>query len=747
MVNLLVDARLHIITCGSLREVDRVRNQKAIYVFAVAVCFLLTGSAALAGIVNMDRMLREHLVYVASTETEEELAKYFLKWRPREIEVMPLASLYINQNSLKDGGFVFWLIARNHTRMIPEEEAMLPAPESGIASDEVIVYASKTGYKRNTSRAGKWDVIVSAPNEKWLHHELERMTSSGMLHWALDERGTLLASYKVQRLLVVSNIAREHARDWAEKQNAPGKNAVDYDFVSLSDWNPILEGDCDTLFLLNTDSPEYTTGKVRNYLPPQMLSFLESGVENERAVVRERIENSNENYDYCVVAAPGPRHIKLALEDYESIGDISTNVVTKKLADLSGYKDILLVVRPADREENVPETIVEEFTSKLTSAFSSPSTGFDFETRQDLKELIYASLMRGDGEIGPTDADIIREKSGAQAIAVADIASVNEQTTFLANESERLTKPYPPFSEPRPVKPSKPHYNDKVLFGGYIYKEIDGSRRNDPRYERDLKEYDRDLRDYRSDLWRWERRRDNYEDSRNYHRMEWKTSVDRVETVRVNANIRIYDLEKYRVGDAGKVIFSCPIYGGAKLRTPYNSEVVTVVGEYNAPDTPNVPQAHTGVKDQSVVSQAFIDAAGDALVQVSENSVLPSDRSKSAIFISSETTGECTEVRAAKERPDGNYIDIFATGTITLSQEPINEGLNVAREAAANDAFAQMLAKIRAVFPMADITIEGLRQKAELVSDNWDEATNEFVVTMRFSGLVEKPGKWLDTGE
>jgi len=710
-----------------------VSRKRVITIALLAAALAIASMEAWCAPVTMDRMLKEHRIYVATTESEQELSRYWVDWRPaRGITVMPMAELFLHQKKLEDGAFVFLVIDRSKAkRMIPEEEELLPVPTSGIGSAEVLVYSARIGNKRSSSRQGRWDVLITAPNEKWLHYELERLSNSGILTKSMDERGTVLDRFDVKRLAIVSTEGKQLAEDWVRRQTDPGRNAIDWDFFPADSWGAEVDPGVDLLFLLNKEATTDKTAASVAALPEELKVWFAGGASRDEVAAEKQPAKSPTGQDRTVAAlvAPCGRQLDAFLDKYSSMERIPEALARHRLTDLSPYSRVVVVARPGDRGFSGQERIVDDFAGKVTSALSSGATGFKCESRQDLKELIYESLRRSQGDIDAEGVDAIRTKlAGNYALVVADLAAVTAQTNYVANAPRCSSEPYPPFDDPKPSEPSRPNPSDRRygIFGPRLYPEGE----DDPRYKDRLRRYRDEYREYEHDMDRWEDARRDYESRRYSHDMEWVVSVDSIQSAKVTGNLRVYDLSSF--GDsntsAGKVIFSCPINGSSERRITLRSDRVTVRGEDSRPENPRVPDIEGTVQDQTVLSDALQQACETALREMMMTAILPRDKPNAAL---ANVAKEPSVPETIEQK-----VEAEALGAIKLKKSPKGDGIEVAREAALNDAMPRLLEKVRAACPGAQLTDDQIRDMASIASEGWDPESSEYRVRVRFEGQV-----------
>jgi hypothetical protein len=379
--------------------------------------------------------------------------------------------------------------------------------------------------------------------------------------------------------------------------------------------------------MLNRDRMTRTPAECIDSLPGDIKTWLtDLAAANERAL--EKQSSGDKTRTVAAVVAPCARQLKTTLDRYSSLDAIPESLARHKFADLSAYTRLVVIARPADRSSDTQVKLLDDFAGKITSALGSSTIGFTCESRQDLKELIYESLRAGGGSLDSGTAGEIRNKLGGDyALAVAELAAVDAGTSYLANDPQCATSPYPAFSEPKPSEPSKP--NPSARKYGFIGPRLYPQGESDPRYRERLHEWEEEeLPRYEREVRRWERDRDDYEARRYNHDMEWVVSIDAVQSAKVTGNLRIYDLAGFKDSNtsAGTVMFSCPISGSSGRRGTAKSDRVIVRGEQTRPYTPAVPGPEAAVADQSLISEAFQNACSEAARDVLGSAILPADR-------------------------------------------------------------------------------------------------------------------------
>lgn len=699
--------------------------KKCLFVITSLLYSLGLCTPVLAKPVTMDRILREHKVYIVTTETAESLDKYWLDWRPKAIKLMPMTEYYLNRNRLDDGGFVIFIIDRSKTkRMLPEEEAMLPCPAGGITSNEVIAFASMNGSKRSPIRNNRWDIMISAPNSKWLHSELARIGEYGILNRNLEERGTLLDRYKIKRLSVVSTEGRQLAEDWIRRQCIPGKDTIDWDFIEANSWDPNSTTGMDLLFLLTKEKLNGKSLELVKQLPQDLQEWCNSDrIKSESCVEKRAVQTGTEQFcATSVVCAPCQRQLKLMLGRYNTLDSIPQSLSAQRLTDLRGYNNVIVVARFADRNQQDSAGVVDTLASHVTSSLAS-GMGFQCVTRQDLKELIYEAVPRGQENISPEEAEKIRSKVGAYAIAVADLATLSTSTSYSGVQPRCLTGKYSAFSKPEPTEPSKPDPDERTygFFGPHKYPK----RSHDKHYKDDLEEYYHDYEEYKDNHRSWQYERDQYESSRSYHDMEWETGVDAIQSAKVAGTVRIYDLGSYSEESAGKVLWSCQFEGSDEHRSSFKYDRVVVRGEDAMPSTPSTPDSHQSIADQTVITEAISRSCSGAAGQLLKEALLPCDgpADMPEPKIAQPVEPQITE----KKIP----LKLEVVGKAKLSRKPAASDTELARQAALSDAYLMLLNDLSTTCPDVRLSQDELRNQAQLVSEGWNPEAGEYRVRVK----------------
>ncbi|MCE5314998.1 MAG: hypothetical protein ABFD49_05190 [Armatimonadota bacterium] len=576
--------------------------------------------------VTISRILREHKIRVVTTEKPESISKYTFRLGVRNEQYLATVNLLIEQSRLKNNDSLLFIIDRQKARrLIPEEKKLFPCPLDAIDSSEVILYAAKASGRNG------WDILVSAPNEKWLNWELDRLCKSNLDSMLLQERGSILDSYKVKRLCVISNEGKQFAENWVSRQLKPGCDTIDWLFYPTdSDLNSI-DTQMDRLYILNKSKLDDKTQIALESLPDNMREWLDSGENfSQWGAEKQSIKlDSGELCSISAIIAPYSRQLEMALGRHPSINAIPEALTTGNLTDLSKYQEMIVIARSGDRTDKISSSILDDMAGKITSVLTA-RTGFKCVSRQDLKELVYMALLHEkDGSLNTNDIVQIRNRAdGARALAIVDLAALTADTSYSANTPRCCTAPLPGFSESEPSRPSEPDPDERKfgIFGAHKYDEVHGSRSNDPDYIEDHRRWEKEMHDYRRNHDNWERRRRDYENSRWDHDMDWEVSINSTQAARVSGNLRIYDIGELETESAGKVLFSCSFTGTGSRESTYWSDHVIVRGENNQPSTPSVPQTQEGILDETIISAALNNAGSTAVYDLLGKTIVPADK-------------------------------------------------------------------------------------------------------------------------
>jgi hypothetical protein len=608
---------------------------------------------------------------------------------------------------------------------------LMPVPTTALVDNELVTLVSKDAVRISPRYKNGWLILVSAPNEEWLHYELSRIApdKSDILRRRVSESEiTVLDKYVIRRMLVVSTEAKQLAGDWFNRQFDPRKQIFDWDFLDLATWNPDDNNVySEVVFLINRDKLSNTDLVVR-FLPEDVQPWLRSESSRREMIVGKKTvsDAAGQPRTVSAIVAPSSRHLNEALNS-TVVETIPEFVRKESFSDLSGFTEVLVVAKSGDESLG---KLLNDLGGKMASALAD-GTGFTCSSRQDLKDIIYERIrIAQDGRVDDkTVADILSKMPGATALAVAHLEAVDATTRFSSPGPVCLTEAYSEFRDPEPSKPSKPNPHERKygIAGPRIYPQGE----NDPRYIERYNKWRYELMpQYERALGRWERARDDYEDRRRRHQMTWRRSIAASEIVSASGNLIIYDLRKSS-SDRGEVAFSCPISGAAQRTEDYYTDTIVVQGEQAQPPGLPIPPALDYVSDATLVSEALQRACASAMRELARKAVLPADVTRSPIASANVDADPNAEPRKVKQ-----YVKVEVVGSVKAAVKPTGQGLVVARSAALDDAIPKLLESIGMACPGSSVTEDEVRSKLAVVSEGWDKTGGQYRVRCVFEGDV-----------
>ncbi|MCX8052941.1 MAG: hypothetical protein N3B12_03965 [Armatimonadetes bacterium] len=701
--------------------------------------------------VNVWRILKEHRPTVVTTEQPEKLERIWMKWSIPPLRVMPISEFATKKDSKddlpKDGDVLFVIDRSKRDLAGPMVEQLLPLPTSAIGADEVVSYVSKTARKRSPKFTNGWEILVSSPNEKWLYDEMEHAPEVFNVE-VEEEVPTKLHWFRVRPLLIVSTEGKpDWLLNWVNGNNKRVGlgDVLEPEIIECVSFDTERAGIINTLFVLN-----------RNKLGPQGSNLLASLPEHSRRwynsesslrgwalerQVTKREDGSERNV--IAIIAPCSRHLELILSKNPKVWEIPETFQNSELRDLSTYDELIIVPRTSSGPSSKESQSLGDFCSKLATALAN-GTGFRCSTRIDLKDLIYTAVeAEAAGRIPPKELATIRGQAPrATALVVAELATLEERTSYLDNDPVRLTELLPPFSEPKPSEPQKPDPEEFIPFAGKKYRIINGSRTNDPRYQEDLRKYEREKAEYPEKLRSWERKKEDYDHQRRTRDVEWEVSIDRIEEARLTGNLRIYDIRSADIASGGELVYSASIFGEARQKATWKKERVKVVGENSRPSPLQKPDPREEVS-ATLRSIAYENAATKVLQNLVANAVLPICTQESlAVKASKETSYENTRTYEKPDTDTTQVTFIEGKGEVVLSAagaELTDKEREQAKQAALLIAVHYLVTEAKRTYPDFDMSEEEVRKNAEFVRDHWNKETK--VYSARFRLAVKTPAK------
>ncbi len=684
---------------------------------------------ALGASVSVDRILKQQEIHVVSTEKIETITRFLFEMKITPVSVLTLAEYAdaIQPKSKhaikkkKSQSILFVINRANMKSITPEIEAALPCPTSIIKSNEVILYSRKSKSRNNS-----WEIMISAPNEKWFNWELNRFQSSSLPRLELDESGKILDRFVINRISYISTEGQDATDAWMKQQIKPGQDNYDYDYFPID--QPSNIGEVDRSIITILDRQKITPEKIRSlekYMPKGFIECCLSP-DNTCNIIAGRqplgdktddAEDQAADHLYAI-AAPSVRLLNRALASYSSLKSIPATIRISKIRDLSRFGRLALVVKSNLASGSSPATI-NDLAGKLTTALSVTDTGFQCVTRQDLKELIPAATMTGDSTGISADqlAKLRNKVKGTLAIAVIELSGVDTNTTYIANQPQCTTQPTPAFNKQKPNEPKQPSPDDsKGLFQGPKYGLYNGNRANDPQYIKDLEQYrSNTFPKYQREMEQYQREKQEHERLIENREMEWVVSISSKQSANVSGNLRIYDISNLTTDTVGQVVFSCPLTASAERITVEKSNRVVVRGETNRPDSMRCPDPIDSISDRSIISSAFQSCGSKAVRELMDTSLLPCD-----LPADQQPNSDNTHVTdASKSYMEPNPMKTVVAvviGETPLAKLPAKGVTATTR----NDAIKSAVANIEKEHPNAQFDPDSIAKKHKILSEGWN---------------------------
>ncbi|MGC8862983.1 MAG: hypothetical protein ACP5R5_09455 [Armatimonadota bacterium] len=691
--------------------------------------------------VNVWRILKEHRPTVVTTEPAQKLERIWMKWGIPPLRVMPISEFPAKKDSkdeLPKDGDVLFVIDRNKRELIgPLVEALLPLSTSAIGRDEVVSYVSKTARNRSSRFANGWEILVSSPNERWVYDELEHAPEVFNVEVREDEP-TRLHWFRVRPLRIVST---EGKPDWLlswMRDNCTRiglGDVLEPEIVEWESFDPSAFPPMDTLFLINRNKLGGQETAIAALLPHEMRKWFSDGSSRTEWAIQREVAKNDDGQERTTIAiiAPCTAHLRHALALNPKVWEIPETLAKFELKDLSAYRDVIVVPKANSGPDSKEARNVGDLCSKVATALAN-GTGLRCSTRLDLKDVIFTAVeAEAQGRISAGDSQKIRKQApGATALAIVELASLDERTNYVENEPRRLTELYPEFREPRPSEPSRPDPEEFIPFKGKKYRIVNGSRTNDPHYQEDLRKYERERAEYPEKLRQWERRKEEYEERRRRHQIDWEVSANEEARITLSGNLRIYDLPAADVGAGGRLLYSAFINGTATEKKLWKKDRRVVIGEDGRPDPIELPYP-TDEVSSSIRSKAFEEAAVRALEELTANTILPncgqsstSGREPAAVSVAEPQTSSAP----------ANKVEVKAKGEVVLSAvgaQLTSEEREKAKQAALLLAVHGLIAEAKRACPGFAMSEDEVHSRTELVRDHWTKATKVYSARFRLT--------------
>ena len=674
-------------------------KQSCFKLMIVAALSIICTQTANAGKITLDRILKEHKVTVVTTEDRTDVSKFLSSMNIKEKSVVSInESAEIRKKTGKDEGLIFIIDREKATSFTGSEAGVLPVTVNPVDPEEAFLYVVKATDRRNG-----WDILISAPNAKWLKFEMDRLIKSDPAKMELEDRGSILDRYRIKRICVISTENGDIAQDWISKQCKPGEDTIDWKIYKPDQWLPEEHANIDLLFILNQEAASAKQEKILLALPKAIQTWMQNGqAAIELALQRENQAGRNV---YCI-AGPSNRQISSALLEHQSFNSIPEEIHKHPLADLRNCGKM-----------------VDELGAKLTTQLTSAG-GFRCINRQDLQGLLTSPKL----DQNPKDAAAFRSKLGNDTmLAIVSVSAINTNTSYVANEPVCQTQRLPAFKETKPEQPKKPNPDEKPKFEGYRYDLKNGSRANDPNYVRDLRNWEEvDMPNYEKDLAQWEKDNQKYEDSRKSREMEYAVIIDSIQNVKVTGELCIYDLGAGPDKNECKLAFTSALNCEDSRSSKYKTEQIIVNGEETQPHSPTPPSSAQGVADDTLIADVLVEISQQAADNMFAHTVLPVDLS---------TTANSSDLKQPVSAM--KHLVLQETGEIALSRKPIGTGVDTAKQKASDSAYSKLLAAIKTTCPNTGITVDAVRRKAVLLSSDWDENKRVYTAKYSFEADVE----------
>jgi len=581
--------------------------------------------------VPLSWLLRDNVVYIATTETPAALSPYIRDWATTRTVILPISET----DKYKQQPVLIFIIDRSQVKE-PSAlfEEMLPLKY--IPADEVVFYSVRPAtVEYGLHRKNRWTILISAPDQKWLHRELDRINRRAYLSQTVNPKGREHDRFSARPIRIVTTEGAQLAKDW---MNLQAGETREFEFVTIpvDQWKPDPAATTPTVFMLDRQKINEKECPAVQSLPVEMQRWLAADASRSEIAAEKQItqRSNGQRVEVCAVVAPSERLLAVALlEKFTSMPDLPRDCSPLGLADLRKHGRLIVVARFGNRSDKSKKDLVNDLAGKITTALGSIGGGFECASHQDLVEAVWASEMNQKKLITNRDPLAIElEKTEGLALAVADLNVASGRTQYALKSAKCVTLALRPFEEAMrargwqaPTEPKRPSVDDLTGGNRGAKKYPDGI--NDPKFRADLINWQKVLMpQYEEQVRQLAAERDVYEAQRQTRPMEWVIDVDATETAQVAGNLRILDLENYQALGACRVLYSCDITGAVARTLPFKSDRVTVTGEAARP-TPDVPADKDGA-DPALASQAIDQGCRRAANMLRSNALLPIDRPK-----------------------------------------------------------------------------------------------------------------------
>lgn len=243
------------------------------------------------------------------------------------------------------------------------------------------------------------------------------------------------------------------------------------------------------------------------------------------------VSESDNDVETWVISAPTTRHLR-AITDVAIKNDFAGKSYDLNIADLSHIQNLAvgsyIASNEVERDRLILQQQMEELVlGQLKLQVKSMVTSQDWGKIID--EVIDRNTLNDNPFARPDDIRRINQASKADAILLLWVKSLTPEVSY-SFPCERLTPPFPPFTEKEPSKPVKPDPNERQygVAGPHLYPgETTQERIASDKYQNSLRiytyerspEYDKKMREYLEKKAEWEHQRDKYRVSYQYEVM------------------------------------------------------------------------------------------------------------------------------------------------------------------------------------------------------------------------------------
>lgn len=386
-----------------------------------------------------------------------------------------------------------------------------------------------------------------------------------------------------------------------------------YDYFSLDNYQYNQEFEKgDEIFLFSRNIP--IPMGVAKVLPDNILKTELN--KNEALIFALQKENSNKKKYFII--APTLDKLYYLLKEYSSLNKISSEPTIISFADWRPVKKILLL-----RKNYFDSSIGQKTMNSLINKLKILLSGEGFQVFLPIANLdinVIENLFFSGTSPTPDELQNLG-LINYSAVSFVELTDVSGQKEYYLGKPIRYPPPMDKFSLKPPDQPGKPNPNQRRLFSGHEYNVVDGSRENDPKYQKDLQEWENKLMPkYREKYANWEQKKYEYENQRNNLQVTWEWDVLEKEWINCKANINIYDLK------SGKKLSSYTGDGNYEIKgTRANTIKRNVRGDDATPDEPYVPDPKETVQ-LKIIDTAIEKALSRFLNNlITKDSISPSE--------------------------------------------------------------------------------------------------------------------------